>query len=237
MMARTYNVYCDESCHLEHDGHRAMVLGAISCPRESSRQIAEHIRGIKALHRVHSDCELKWTKISPKRVNLYLGLVSYFFSESDLHFRALIVPDKTLLSDDKFDQSHDDWYYKMYFDMLKVLLKPADRYRIFIDIKDTRGAKRIEQLWKVLRSSIYDFDSKIVERVQQVRSHEVQQMQLADVLIGCISSINRGNTTSAAKRHVAEHFRRQSGYKLTQTTLLREEKVNLLLWRAQETNE
>ena len=26
------NIYCDESCHLEHDKARAMLLGAISCP-------------------------------------------------------------------------------------------------------------------------------------------------------------------------------------------------------------
>lgn len=26
-MNQTYNVYCDESCHLENDGQKAMVLG------------------------------------------------------------------------------------------------------------------------------------------------------------------------------------------------------------------
>lgn len=28
-----YNVYCDETCHLEHDGINAMVLGAVWCPQ------------------------------------------------------------------------------------------------------------------------------------------------------------------------------------------------------------
>ena len=28
-MNKTYNIYCDESCHLENDGKRFMVLGAV----------------------------------------------------------------------------------------------------------------------------------------------------------------------------------------------------------------
>jgi hypothetical protein len=28
-MSETYNLYCDESCHLENDGQQAMVLGAV----------------------------------------------------------------------------------------------------------------------------------------------------------------------------------------------------------------
>lgn len=31
-MSTVYNLYCDESCHLENDGQKAMVLGAVWCP-------------------------------------------------------------------------------------------------------------------------------------------------------------------------------------------------------------
>jgi len=31
-MRDTYNIYCDESCHLEHDGIPTMVIGAVWCP-------------------------------------------------------------------------------------------------------------------------------------------------------------------------------------------------------------
>ena len=30
--ARLFNVYCDESCHLEHDGIPVMAWGAVYCP-------------------------------------------------------------------------------------------------------------------------------------------------------------------------------------------------------------
>ena len=29
---RTFNVYCDESCHLEHDNIPVMAWGAVYCP-------------------------------------------------------------------------------------------------------------------------------------------------------------------------------------------------------------
>ena len=29
-----FNVYCDESCHLEHSSSNAMALGAIWCPKQ-----------------------------------------------------------------------------------------------------------------------------------------------------------------------------------------------------------
>ena len=30
-----YNIYCDESCHLEHDGIKPMAIGAVWCPKEA----------------------------------------------------------------------------------------------------------------------------------------------------------------------------------------------------------
>jgi len=34
-----FNVYCDESCHLENDHQKAMVLGAIWTPFQRCREI------------------------------------------------------------------------------------------------------------------------------------------------------------------------------------------------------
>ena len=36
-MSETFNIYCDESCHLENDGQKAMVLGAVWCPLDKTR--------------------------------------------------------------------------------------------------------------------------------------------------------------------------------------------------------
>jgi len=230
-----YNIYCDESCHLENDHQAAMVLGAVWCPADNSRAIAENVRAIKARHGLSHEFELKWTKISPAQVQMYLDVLNYFFDDGNLHFRALIVPDKTMLRHDAFPgQDHDLWYYKMYFDLLKVLLDPRHQYRIYVDIKDTWGAAKVARLHDVLSNNMYDFERRIVERIQLVRSHEIEQVQLADLLIGAVSYANRNLLSSTAKVAFVNRMRERSQYSLTRTTLLREDKVNLFRWQAQE---
>jgi len=233
-MSQTFNIYCDESCHLEHDRQQVMVLGAVWCPLDKAREIAVRIREIKGQHGLSPKFEIKWVKVSPAQAQLYLDVMDYFFGEEDLHFRALIVPDKSLLRHDEHNQSHDDFYYKMYFDMLKVVLSPTDHYRIYVDIKDSRGGAKVDKLRDVLCNNMYDFSRQIIERVQIVRSHQVEIMQLADLLIGAVAYANRGLATSAAKTQLVERMRQHSGYQLTQTTLLRENKVNLFRWHARE---
>ena len=163
-MSQVFNIYCDESCHLQNDRQQAMVLGAVWCLLERTREIAVRIREIKAKHGLPSEFEIKWSKVSPSKVEFYLDIVGYFFDDDDLHFRALIVPDKSKLRHQDFQQTHDEWYHKMYFDMLKIILDPNARYRIYIDIKDTRGGAKIAKLHEVLCNNIYDFPSSLSEK-------------------------------------------------------------------------
>ena len=233
-MTQIFNVYCDESCHLENDQQEVMVLGAVWCPLKKVRDIAIRIREIKGLHNMRAGFEIKWTKVSPAKTDFYLDIVDYFFSERNLYFRGLIVPDKSRLQHEIYSQTHDEWYYKMYFDMLKVILSPEARYRIYLDIKDTRSAIKIAKLHNVLSNNLYDFSRNIIERVQTVRSHEVEILQLTDLLIGAISYINRGLSTSIAKQALIKRIQERSHYSLTLTTLLRENKFNLFRWHASE---
>ena len=62
-------------------------------------------------------------------------MLDYFFDDDDMCFRALVVPDKSKLHHAAFEQSHDEWYYKMYFDMLKVIFSPDASFRIYLDIE------------------------------------------------------------------------------------------------------
>ena len=233
-----YNVYCDETCHLEHDGINVMVLGAVFCPQVKLREINQRIRRIKERNGVSPTMELKWTKISPAKIALYKDIVNYFFDDDDLHFRAVIVPDKSKLDHARFRQSHDDWYYKMYFDMLKGIFNPLDRYEVYIDIKDTNSYCKAQKLREVSCNSLYDFSRKVIQRLQPIRSEEVQIMQLVDILIGAMGYENRqfpeGFQKSQAKQEVVSLIKERSGYTLSKTTLLREEKLNLLVWAAKE---
>lgn len=225
------SIYCDESCHLENDGQPVMVLGAISCPTSRVREIADGMRAIKKAHGLAPRFELKWQKVSPKKLDLYLDLVDYFFDVDDLHFRALVVPDKSVLCHEAHNQTHDVWYYKMYFELLRVLLKPTKCYSIYLDIKDTRSGDKVAKLHEVLCNNLHDFEHQIIAKVQMVRSHELEQVQLADLLIGAVNYANRSADRSFAKKALVERMRLRSSHSLTQNTALREDKCNIFVWR------
>lgn len=233
-----YNVYCDETCHLEHDSSNAMVLGVVWCPQSKLGKINERIRQIKKRNNVSESSEMKWTKISPAKVELYEDLVNYFFDDDDLHFRGVIIPDKSKLDHERYNQTHDTWYYKMYFDMLKVIFSPTDNYEVYIDIKDTNSARKARDLREICCNSMYDFSQRVIQRLQPIRSDEVQIMQLVDIIIGAICYENRqfpeGFVRSKAKQEIIDLIKQRSGYTLRKTTLLREEKINLLAWEAGE---
>lgn len=232
MNTELFNIYCDESCHLEHDGIRVMVLGAIWCKADRSAAIARRVRDIKAKHDLKPDLEVKWTKVSPAKLAFYVDLVEYFFDEDDLHFRGVVIPDKSRLDHAAFGQDHDTWYYKMFFRLLEPLINPQCGYHVYLDIKDTQSEQKRAKLEEVLRNSRYDSHGHIIRRVQQIRSHESELMQVADLLIGAICHHNRGLESSPAKTEVIRRIQRRSNKSLTVTTWLREPKLNLLVWQA-----
>lgn len=224
-----YNVYCDESCHLIAQGG-PLVLGAIKIDASKRYAYRDAIRAIKAKHGMPTDCEMKWTRISSSKLEAYLDLVKFFFENEGITFRALVAPNRDLTLD-KYGLTYDDWYYRMYFYMLSPFLSNEGKTRIYLDIKDTRGIKKVSKLHDVLCCKEMDFDHEIIEKVQEIRSHEVELMSLVDVLIGAISYVHRGLGTSNAKLKVVEAIRSYSKLSLERTTLYSASKFNLFVWR------
>ena len=85
-----------------------------------------------------------------------------------------------------------------------------------------------------MRTDKYDYQKKIIKKVQQVHSHEVEILQLTDLLIGAISYINRGLNTSKAKNELITLIKQRSKYSLVKSTLLRERKFNIFIWEPQK---
>lgn len=236
MPENTINIYCDESCHLEHDGQDVMVLGGVWTPLSEIQKHNNQIRAIKEKHGLPRWHEFKWTKVSKGKQAFYLDLVDYFFEQGDLHFRGLVAEDKNLLDHSMIEgQNHDQWYYKMYFTMLKQVFDSQHHYNIYLDIKDTRGGSKVRKLQEVTQNSLYDFDRNIINKFQIIQSHEAELMQMADILIGALSYLHRGQldkeNVNPAKKAVIERIKEKSGLSLTKNTLLRQIKFNLFFWQ------
>ncbi|MFR9086029.1 MAG: DUF3800 domain-containing protein [Oscillospiraceae bacterium] len=230
------NIYCDESCHLEHDKARAMLLGAISCPASEKDRVYSEIRSIKKRHGVSSWAEIKWTAVSPSKEALYMALVDYFLQEKSLSFRAVVAKDKVNLNHAKYNSgSHDLWYYKAYYYLLDAMIGYSEEYRIFIDIKDTCGGSKVRKLQEVLCNNKYDFKHEVIKDIEQVKSNESEILQLADLIMGAIGFYHNGHydKVGASKAKVAVVNRLFEQYKtaIVSGTTRNTPKMNIFLWK------
>lgn len=231
-MAESFNIYLDESCHLQNDLNNTMALGAVWCPQEKTRDISIRLREIKHNHGLAKNFEIKWTKVSPAKLDFYLSIIDYFLDDDDLHFRGVVIPDKGQLDHEQFSQDHDDWYYKMCFTLLEPIIDPTQHYSIYLDIKDTRSELKRSKLEGVLRNAKYDGSGDIVRKVQQIRSNESELMQITDLLLGAVAYANRGLAQSPAKLAIVDRLQRLARLTLKSTTWMREPKFNLLIWQS-----
>lgn len=244
-MKPTINIYCDESCHLQNDKEPVMVIGAVYCPIEKKEEIFERLYSFKLKHNLipknkkndndnRTYYELKWNKVSKSKIEYYKDVINYFFDDDDLQFRVLVVSNKSAIDYEKFNHTHDTFYYKMYFGMLKAILNPENSHHIYIDIKDTRSKEKVHKLEQVLRNDKYDYSKEIIKKVQQVRSHEVEILQLTDLLVGATAYVNRGLSNSKTKNELINLIKHRSKYSLRKSTLLKERKFNISIWEPQK---
>jgi len=192
-MSKTFNFYCDESTHIENDKHPYMLLSYVSTPYNQLRLHNNYIRKLKIKH--HYKGEMKWSSLSKSQYNFYNEVIDYFFA-TDLEYRAIII-DKSQLKHKDFNQTHDDFYDKMYFQLLSKKIFPENNYNIYIDIKDTHSYKKAKSLKTYLER-----DYQNIRNLQVIRSFESELMQLADIIMGAINYKLRKLNKVTAKNNI-----------------------------------
>lgn len=218
-MSKTYNIYCDESCHLENDHMKYMVLGSVSSAFNQVRLHTENIKNLKKKHNYYG--EIKWSNVSNSQKLFYLELIDYFFA-TDLRFRALVV-EKDWIDNSRFGQEYDDFYYKMYYQMLNHNKNSEYHYNVYLDIKDTLSAFKVRKLKEILNVKFGVF-----RNVQNIHSSESLIMQLADLMIGAVSyNLNSENQNVKAKKSIIEKIKHHSKQNLGSSSYLKEEKLNI----------
>ncbi|MCG4767928.1 DUF3800 domain-containing protein [Bacteroides nordii] len=221
-MSKTFNIYCDESTHLKNDGHPYMLLGYVSIAYPQIKMAREQIKAIKAKHNYEG--ELKWTNVHDATYPMYNELVDYFFM-TDMKFRVVIV-DKSQIDETRPEYTFNDFYFRMYYQLLHHLTDMENEYNVFFDIKDTCSHNKLHKLQEILKwnSSIRHF--------QFIRSHESYFVQLADILMGAINynlRIEKGDVEGKvlAKRKIVDKIREHANISLNRTTPLFKKKFNL----------
>ena len=224
-----YDIFIDESCHLEHDDSNVMTIGYVKAPNADLESIKDDLKKIKLKH--NNIYEIKWNTVSNSRIPLYKELIDYFFS-SQLQFRCIVVKYKNELDHEQFNQgSHDNFYYKLiYFLLNNQTVNPDNNeYRVFLDIKDTRGRDKIMKIKEVFEN-LHHGSSPFIH-FQHIRSHEAVLLQLADLFIGAITYTARDlyndKDSNEAKKRIIDYLETKSGYHLNEGTEPWETKFNI----------
>lgn len=224
MHSKTFNLYCDESCHLENDHKPYMLLGYLSAPYNHIETLKKYFYELKKDHNIKA--EIKWSGIFVPKEKFYNDLIDLFFS-SDLRFRALIV-EKAAIKKEKYGgNDFDEFYYRMYWQLLYHKINTEYAYNIFLDIKDTLSATKVNKLREILKVNYSG-----IRTLQNIRSHESIFMQLADFLMGAISyklnvaDEHKTGKLSHTKNKLINRIEKNCGGPLHISTRKTEEKFN-----------
>lgn len=214
-----FNIYIDESCHLEHDKSEVMCIGYTKINHEDYLDVKQAIKEIKLKHK--SPTEIKWNKLSMSRWELYKDLIDYFFASS-IEFRSVLIKNKKNLAPERYNREDKNSFY---YQTLKQLINnkffnDGDLYRVFLDVKDTRGKSRIKLLKEELAQKHKDNSPFIY--FQHLHSNENEFLQLTDLFIGAICFKARKEyekeNASLIKQKVIDYLEVCSGYLLDDGT-------------------
>ena len=199
-----------------------MLYGYVSIASNQIKICKEQIKAIKEKY-AYTD-ELKWVNIHDKTYQVYKDLVDYFFL-TDMKFKVVIA-DKTQIDASRPEYTFNDFYYRMYFQLLHHDIDLEHTYNIYIDIKDTCSQQKLHQLREALKwnASIRNF--------QFIKSHESVFVQLADVLMGAINyqlRIQNGDIEGKviAKRKIVEIINQHTPISLKPVSPLSNKKFKL----------
>ena len=228
-----FEVYCDEAytdlLSSRTPEARYLTIGSLWLIGELRDKIKAEIKKIREKHDVWG--EIKWSKISPSRLEFYLDLIELFmdYDTDHVQFRCIAV-DRTKLNCVIYNGDYELGFYKFYYQLLRHQIFSHNTYRVFCDIKSNRGNQRLQTLMRALNNANFLAN---IECVQALPSKEVVLIQLADLLLGSASSrLNNTLSKGTAKECVVKSLEKRLGRTLAPTNH-DERKFNLFEFKLQ----
>ncbi len=106
------------------------------------------------------------------------------------------------------DTSYDDFYYKMYYQLINYRISSMYSYNVYLDIKDTLSANKVRKLRKILNNK---YNAELFRNIQNIRSEESVLMQLADFIMGAVSyNANDTERKNVAKVQIIDRIKKHA---------------------------
>jgi len=210
-------VYCDES-RQEYfarageplDGFT--LIGSLWIEAERRRTYNEQINRLREKHSYRH--EFKWNKVAPANLHFYLDLIKLFFAE-EMRFRCIVLPVRDLNAVVFHGADCELMFYKFYYQVLHHWILDDNEYRVFVDSKTNRVHNRLRVLKQCLQQANR---LAIIQDVQALPSHQVNLIQLVDVLIGAIGYKFHRERNSTSKVEVLSEIERRLGHAVAATS-------------------
>lgn len=190
--------------------NRYCCMGGLMIPSNSVERIKKELELIKQKH--HVKTELKWGTVSNSKLELYLDLIDYFFSEPNLSFRTVVI-DSTKVDNKTYNNADQELgYYKFYYQLVIHWLDIRSEYRIYTDKKTNKESTRLKVLRNCLNNSS-PFSEPILS-IQAIDSRESLALQLENILMGAVGYRYNfvKNGKSEAKKRIVERIEEHLGH-------------------------
>jgi hypothetical protein len=219
-----YVIYCDESCHDLTPHHKFMAIGGLKAPRDQKANLSRELRKLMRSRNLNS--ELKWSKVSDKRLTDYKKIVDFFFQHRELTFRAIVVEQLKVRFEKYHGKDRELAFYKFYYEMLEKWLQPGCEYLVLLDYKNNRGADRYTTLKTYLER--YLKGKAWIRDLTIVNSKQTPLVQLCDILTGSIAAANNGFQKHTSKEQLSNYIASSAGLStLCTSTPLTADKFNI----------
>lgn len=184
--------------------------------------------------------ELKWTKVSKNKLEIYKNFADYFARLPLIDFRCVVLDTHDIDYQIYHQGDKELGFYKLLYFFLsrniekdyhyKILREP---YQIFMDSRRRNDeVGRLEDLKNVLNNRLTTIcrliEVPIVRRVEAVPDSKLSpEIQIIDVLLGAVGYAWEGFKTSSSKLSLIKHIQTLFGLTLSRPTPYLTEKFNI----------
>ena len=207
-------IYCDESCHDLTGHHPFMSIGGLKIARSEKPTVSGELRHL--MKSISLNSELKWSKVSSKKLAEYKRIVDFFFEREELCFRAIVVPQKKVELEKYHERDPELAFYKFYYEMLEKWLEEGKEHLILLDYKNNRGADRYMKLKECLDNRLRGILR--IKDLTVIDSKQTPLAQLCDILTGAVAAGYNGMRAGGAKEALAQHIAGKAGLSSLQTS-------------------
>lgn len=235
-------IYVDESRIINS---RYLLFGSLWLPRDVQKDFRQQFWQLWDKNFPSRNSELKWTKVSNNKLQVYKKFIDFFTLFYQVDFRCVVIDNHKVDYQIYHKNDKELGFYKFLFFFLSRNIEKDfrfkridDDYQILIDSRrrdDEFG--RLTDLKKFLNNRLNQVCSKkdIVRNVESEPDSKLSpEIQIVDVLLGAIGYVWEGFQTSSPKLSLIEYIEQLFGLKLNQPTPYLSDKINI--WEFQFSN-